>query len=152
MSEMAMFRQPSVPKKRGSADDTHFLISITSKSRFSFPVFRSRYGSSFGINITKPLETLTWLCGDFFSFTSSPLFMPTMRTSAPSTIGLKGAPGTRMQHVTNSFGRKSAAVSEVFVVPAFRTVIAEIQLQDSTPEALIPQEPLDVGRTWASLL
>src|SRR5258708_5958978 len=109
-----------VPKKRGSVGDTHFLISITSKSRFPFPVFHSKYGSSFGINITKPLETLTWLCGDFFSFTSSPLFMPTMRTSVPSTSGRKGAPGTRMQRVTNSFGRKSAAVSAVFVVPTFR--------------------------------
>jgi hypothetical protein len=57
-----------------------------------------------------------------------------------------------MQRVTNSFGRESAGVSAVFVVPAFRKVIADIQSQSSTPEALIPQEPFDVGRTWASLL
>jgi len=31
----------------------------------------------FGINIRKPFEALIWLGGDFFSFTSSPLFMPT---------------------------------------------------------------------------
>jgi len=132
--------------------DAHFLTSITSNSRFSFPIFRSRYGSSFGINITKPFETLTWLCSDFFTFTSSPLFMPTMSTSVPSTSGFKGAPGASMQRVTNNFGRESVDVSAVFVVPTFRKVIADIQSQDSTPEALIPQEPFDVGRTWASLL
>jgi hypothetical protein len=54
--------------------------------------------------------------------------------------------------VTNSFGRASAGVSAVFVVPAFRKVIADIQSQSSKPEALIAQEPFDVGRTWASLL
>jgi hypothetical protein len=78
--------------------------------------------------------------------------MPTMSTSVPSTSGLKGAPGASMQRVTNSFGRESAGVSAVFVVPAFRRVIAEIQSQDSKPETLIPHEPFDVGRTWASLL
>jgi len=41
--------------------------------------------------------------------------------------------------VTNSFGRESAGVSVVFVVPAFRRVIAETQLQSSPPEALNPQ-------------
>jgi hypothetical protein len=40
----------------------------------------------------------------------------------------------------------------VFVVPAFRRVIADIQSQSCKPEALIAQEPFDVGRTWASLL
>jgi hypothetical protein len=57
-----------------------------------------------------------------------------------------------MQRVTNSFGGELADVSAVFVVPAFRKVIADIQSQDSAPEALIPQEPFDVGRTWDSLL
>jgi hypothetical protein len=57
-----------------------------------------------------------------------------------------------MNRVTNSFGRESAGVSVVFVVPAFRRVIAETELQSSEPEALIAQEPFDVGRTWASLL
>jgi hypothetical protein len=57
-----------------------------------------------------------------------------------------------MQRVTNSFGREYADVSAVFVVPAFRKVTADIKSQDSAPEALIPQEPFDVGRTWASLL
>ncbi len=131
---------------------THFLTSITSNSRFSFPIFRSRYGSSFGIKSTKPLETLTRFCGDFFSFTSSPLFMPTMSTSVPSTNGFNGAPGASMQRVTSSFGRESAAVSAVFVVPAFGKSTADSQSQDATPEALIPQEPFAVGRTWASPL
>ncbi len=131
--------------------DAHFLTSITSNSRFSFPIFRSRYGSSFSINITNPSKTSTWLCGDFFSFTSSPLFMPTMSTSVPSTSGFKGAPGASMQRVTNNFGRESTDGSAVFV-PAFPKVIADVQSQDSTPEALIPQEPFDIGRTWASLL
>jgi hypothetical protein len=78
--------------------------------------------------------------------------MPTMSASVASTNGFKGAPGASMQRVTNSFGRESAGVSAVFVVPVFRKVIADIQSQDSKPEALIPQEPFDVGRTWASLL
>ena len=49
-------------------------------------------------------------------------------------------------------GRESVAVSAVFIGSAFRKVIADIQSQDSAPEALIPQEPFDVGRTWASVL
>ena len=119
----------------------------------SLPMFRSRYGSSFGVNITKPAETLTWLGGDFFWFTSSPLCMPTMRTSRPSTSGLKGAPGASLHRVTNSSECSSGAVSLVFLVSVGRRrkFIADMQSQPIAPEAPIPQEPLDVGRTWASV-
>jgi len=95
--------------------------------------------------------------GDFFSFVSSPAFMPTIRKSRPSTSGLNGAPGASVYRVTTSAGRSSECAltsgeGDPFLgVSRFKS-IAEIQLQPITPEALTPQEPLDEGRTWASVL
>lgn len=58
--------------------------------KFLFAIIPCKYGSPFGISITKPFETLTWLCGDFFSFRNWPLFVPSMRTSRPAIVGSDG--------------------------------------------------------------
>src|SRR5882762_1235203 len=133
-------RHRRIPDRVGSGKDSNpdipILTSIKSNSRLPLPTFRSRCGSSFGINITKPFVTLMWLCGDLFSFSSSPLFMATTRTSRPSLVGLNGAPGASMYRVANSFERSSSVALALLLVSAFRRDTPDIPLQDSGPEAV----------------
>src|SRR5579864_411928 len=91
-----------------------------------------------------------WLGGDFFSLMTSPLFLPTIRTSPPTIVReSNGAPGASMNRVTNRAERELSAKSVVLLAVVFRRLIPDIQLHPCKPEAATLHEPLDAGRTWA---
>ena len=117
------------------------------------PIFLSRYGSSFDINITEPSYTLMRLGGDFFSLMISPSFLPTIKTSPPTIVcESNGAPGASMNRVTNKDERELLATPGVLLVVASGRLTPDIQLHPCQPEAATLHEPLDVGRTWAVAL
>src|SRR5215813_13373307 len=92
-----------------------------------------------------------WLGGDFFSLMTSPLFLPTIRTSPPTIVcESNGAPGVSMNRVTNRVEREWSAKSVALFVVAFRRLTPDIQLHPCKPEAATVHEPLDVGRICAA--